>query len=457
MSIATEIQRLQTAKGDIVRALDRIGYHVPSGATLDDFGAYIDPYTSGKTITWMDNPSNYLRFKFITEGSVKWQNVKGDIQYSKNGGSTWTYFNEATVNCNEGDEIWFKGALTGGCGYEINNESSKFNTVGKFYAAGNVQSLCNFSNTLVSYHFANLFFNCLGLNISVENMLIFPATTLSENCYQDMFYCCTSLTTAPALPATTLASACYQGMFSSCTSLTTAPALPATTLQTYCYNNMFYNCTSLTTAPALPGTTLANYCYNSMFYNCTSLTTAPALPATTLQTYCYNSMFYNCTSLTTAPALPATTLQTYCYSYMFYNCASLTTAPALPATTLANYCYSYMFYNCTSLTTAPALAATTLQTYCYESMFRGCTSLTTAPELPATTLAIYCYRSMFSGCTSLNYIKCMATNISAINSTNNWVAGVQTTSGTFVKSASMTSWTTGNNGIPSGWTVENAT
>ena len=34
-------------------------------------------------------------------------------------------------------------------------------------------------------------------------------------------------------------------MFQGCTSLVNAPELPATTLSNYCYQNMFYGCTSL--------------------------------------------------------------------------------------------------------------------------------------------------------------------------------------------------------------------
>ena len=177
------------------------------------------------------------------------------------------------------------------------------------------------------------------------------------------------------------------------------------------------------------------------------------LPATTLTYHCYESMFYGCTSLTTPPSiLPATTLADSCYSGMFSN-TSLTKAPNLPATTLADSCYQYMFSNCTSLTSVPELPATTLANNCYYSMFAGCTSLTTAPELPSTTLADSCYENMFLGCRSLNYIKCLATNISATDCTLNWVSGVSAT-GTFVKAESMTGWTTGNNGIPTNWTVE---
>lgn len=137
----------------------------------------------------------------------------------------------------------------------------------------------------------------------------------------------------------------------------------------------------------------------------------------------------------------------------------------LPATTLADNCYGVnypyhsdngMFYNCTSLTTAPELPATTLAYRCYYNMFRSCTGLTTAPELPATTLANECYQNMFANCTNLDFIKCLATDISASGCLTNWVYRVQTISGTFVKNSSMTSWPTGASGIPTNWTVQDA-
>ena len=87
-------------------------------------------------------------------------------------------------------------------------------------------------------------------------------------------------------------------------------------------------------------------------------------------------------------------------------------------------------------------------------MFYGCSNLTIAPELPAPTLKSLCYAEMFGGCSKLNYIKCLATNISADRCTLFWHNGVSQT-GTFVKASSMESWTRGDDGIPSGWTVEN--
>ena len=144
----------------------------------------------------------------------------------------------------------------------------------------------------------------------------------------------------------------------------------------------------------------------------------------------------------------------YVFQSFFYNNKNIINAEnlSLPATTLADSCYDSMFYGCTSLVNAPELPATTLANSCYSSMFTDCTSLVTAPELPATTLARFCYYQIFLSCTNLNYIKCLATNISALNCLSEWVKNVAST-GTFVKDASMTSWSTDINGIPTGWTV----
>jgi hypothetical protein len=92
---------------------------------------------------------------------------------------------------------------------------------------------------------------------------------------------------------------------------------------------------------------------------------------------------------------------------------------------------------------------------CYSGMFSDCTSLTTAPTLPATTLTDYCYSNMFYGCSNLNNIKAMFTTTPSDSYTQNWVSGVAS-SGTFVKNSSASWNVTGNNGIPSGWTVETA-
>ena len=305
-----------------------------------------------------------------------------------------------------------------------------------FDVSGNIMSLIygddfigktvfkNPDNTFDGFFTYNIYLN------SAEN-LILPAKKVGALCYGEMFQWCLSLLSAPELPATILGRCCYFDMFETCKNLISAPELPAATLTYECYYYMFSGCTSLVTAPELPATSLAQECYEYMFANCTSLIEAPVLPATTLANSCYYGMFRGCSGLTTTPELPATTLAPYCYAFMFNGCSGLTTAPELPATTLAGGCYQSMFYACKGITTAPALQATTL--------VQGC------------------YYYMFTDCNKLNYIKCLATNISASYCTSNWVSNVSST-GTFVVPNSMqATWNskgTGGSGKPNGWTYQ---
>ena len=85
-------------------------------------------------------------------------------------------------------------------------------------------------------------------------------------------------------------------------------------------------------------------------------------------------------------------------------------------------------------------------------MFKNCTSLTTAPNLPAAILVSNCYEYMFYGCSKLTYIWTSNTTEPSSTYTNNWVYGVSST-GTFSKYESSNWDITGNNGIPTGWTV----
>jgi hypothetical protein len=115
--------------------------------------------------------------------------------------------------------------------------------------------------------------------------------------------------------------------------------------------------------------------------------------------------------------------------------------------------YKQMFKDCTSLVVVPDLGGSNLSEYCYEEMFMNCTSLVDAPYLPANDAAEDCYKKMFYGCSSLNHIICLLTNFNDYdNCTEEWVYGVAST-GTFEKESGMDEWTTGQNGIPNGWTV----
>lgn len=250
----------------------------------------------------------------------------------------------------------------------------------------------------------------------------------------------------------------FNHLFYASQNLLTPPNLPSLQLAEGCYSYMFMDCKALTTAPQLPATNLANRCYMCMFYDCKALASMPELPASVLYEYCYTSMFAGCLALTTTTTnMPVTTLAKSCMSSMFQGCTALEEVRfALSCTTLFESCYKSMFSGCSALLQAPALPATTLAKSCYSSMFTDCTSLTQAPILPALNLVENCYQYMFQGCTALNYIKAMFTTTPSNTYTDYWVYRVAA-SGIFVKNVSASWDVTGNNGVPSGWTVETST
>ena len=338
-----------------------------------------------------------LTLEFINAGSITITNPWSSLEYSKNNGKLIKVTENITVEAGDKISFYANGSSNSRKTY------MKIDCTSDCYLYGNITSLMIGQEELNEYAFYGLFINNTHINSHEEKILELPTTTLAK----------------------------------------------------YCYSNMFRNCTTLAKAPALPATSLAEYCYEDMFSNCTSLTEAPSLQATKLSSGCYHNMFSGCTSLTKAPTLPATTLASKCYSYMFRDCTSLTNTPSLPATKLSQSCYSGMFCGCISITEAPSLPATTLTSDCYSAMFNGCTSLKKAPILPATMLVYNCYYSMFYGCKKLSEVKCLAQDISKISCTTNWLKDVSST-GTFIKSKDMKDWPTGEDGIPSGWTVIDA-
>lgn len=173
------------------------------------------------------------------------------IQWSTDG-TTWntytsSYPSTTITTLNTGDKIMIKGSNT-------SYQGNKITSTKKFNVYGNIMSLLYGDNfvgqtTLTANNTFNNFLSKSNL-VDASN-LILAATTLSANCYRQMFFLCALLTTAPELPATTLVDYCYYGMFQSCRILTTAPLLSATTLRKYCYGNMFSACSQLNSITCL--------------------------------------------------------------------------------------------------------------------------------------------------------------------------------------------------------------
>ena len=101
------------------------------------------------------------------------------------------------------------------------------------------------------------------------------------------------------------------------------------------------------------------------------------------------------------------------------------------------------------------LPATTLQEGCYQDMFNGCKGIEKAPELPAPTLEKNCYQEMFYDCSKLNSVKCLATDISAENSTKDWLgkAGSEATSEKVIETV-VPMTPNSDDGVPAGWTED---
>lgn len=398
---------------------------------------YAKPKEAPKYLTFTALESGTFTLTMAASMPVGYYNYAA---YSLDEGKTWTSANNVnselvtltTPTVNEGDTVMWKGKGTRVYGMVSTAADNCicFSSTCRFTAKGFLASFCT---------------------EKPEN-----ETTTRMRSYGNIFNRCTTLVDASELilpEFTSAASAVFYGLFYGCTSLTAAPTLSSTTISIQCYGYMFYGCSSLETLPQLPATTLANNCYEYMFDGCISLTAAPALPATTLADYCYQYMFRNCTSLVTAPTLPATELQARCYTYMFYGCTALVNVPNINVISFTgSYSMSFMFANCTSLTHCPVKSVPdTLQMGSTSDLFYNCTNLLDICELPALTLTAYAYRNLIRS-SKVNYIKMLATDISANGCLGSWVQGISAT-GIFVKNINATWTTTGVSGVPSGWTI----
>ena len=250
-----------------------------NGELLKPYVAYIE---DADRIDWnskekVDYTTEYLTFNILSAGTINWTvsntDITKTIDYKLNDGE-WTSITSNTgssapsITVNSGDKVQFRG---NNAQYAYDNYSTYNSVKGStalFEVEGNIMSLIygdDFKNNLTissTYAFTRLFGDCTKL-ISAEN-LILPATTLANNCYNSMFYNCTSLTTAPSiLPANTLKSGCYSYMFYKCASLTTAPELPVTILVDSCYMGMFDGCTSLNYIKCLATDISASNCTGS--------------------------------------------------------------------------------------------------------------------------------------------------------------------------------------------------
>lgn len=338
-----------------------------------------------------------------------------------------------------------------------------------YKVSGNLNTLLRDDPASIS--FQRLFYMD-GELIDAEDLII-PWRILQQNCYESMFQGCRGLTTAPReLPAYNVAPQAYINMFNGCRGLTTAPRILAQHFGQTAAWYMFANCTSLTTAPDLPALELEYNCYSNMFNGCTSLTTAPELPATTLEGNVYESMFSGCTSLTIPPIIGAETVTGgSMFASMFYG-TNLNSMPVFNNLTIPEgYGVPDMFnYTFTGTKLTGTVTVPNMEIMPY---YGGCRAMFMNTNISGLIIPSEyvgqgdTYGNIANNCSNLSYVECHAKykhksfrndpdvpmDSNDVGNFSDWLNGVAA-SGTLKVPASMASFYTDNNLVPSGWTLE---
>ena len=173
-----------------------------------------------------------------------------DIHYSINNGPEQTIAKntegEVKIAVSKGDFVQFwstNTALGGGGGGAATSRAltravdsgAKYINIRpsmKTEIYGNVMSLLKGKDNLESATtieannaFYGLFAGAEKLVNNADRLLVLPATTLTEGCYQDMFNGCKGIEKAPELPAPKLEKNCYQEMFYDCAKLNSVKCL----------------------------------------------------------------------------------------------------------------------------------------------------------------------------------------------------------------------------------------
>ena len=174
--------------------------------------------------------------------------LAGDIHYTINDGQEQTIAKNTAgafdIEVKKGDvvQLYSQNSALGGGGSSAAraltravDEGAKYINIRptmKTEIYGNVMSLLKGKDNLESATtieannaFYGLFAGADKLVNNADRLLVLPATTLTEGCYQDMFNGCKGIEKAPELPAPKLEKNCYQEMFYDCAKLNSVKCL----------------------------------------------------------------------------------------------------------------------------------------------------------------------------------------------------------------------------------------
>jgi hypothetical protein len=238
INIANTVTQVTATRGiDAIKSIGMgDGYYSTCGTVTiggSDHAGVTPNQPDGKTYMYPNPLTTPLTIEALTAGTIIVRNPQSDMQYSKNGEAKQTLSgSEVVIQVNAHDKVAFYGNGTSITSYGNGPSSSITTFTGgtadvKVY--GNIMSLVNensfatASTLTANYTFFQLFRS--NTRLTDASGLLLPATTLTQHCYEMMFYNCTALTAGPSLPATTLTESCYSHMFHGCTSLTSVTCM----------------------------------------------------------------------------------------------------------------------------------------------------------------------------------------------------------------------------------------
>lgn len=221
----------------------------------------------------------------------------------------------------------------------------------------------------------------------------------------------------------------------------------------YCLYRTFKNCINLEDTPKITWNTSSAWAtFRECFYGCSSLKEI----SHPFQTFDFSNggnwtyAFRDCVSLEKVPDIYITAFNGDNMVGMFEGCTSLKNCPikSLP-NILANDCCRSMFNKCSNLSSWDFTITSTLASSCFRDMFNS-TAMKEAPVLTADVLVQQCYANMFENCKNIDWIKMLATDISASDCLFAWLRFAKnTTDCVFVKNINAT-WT---GEVPSNWKI----
>ena len=178
---------------------------------------YIESLGDGNTIS------------LVNQGNGDTSGVTPTLEYStdKNTWNTitfdWTSGTHTTklpIALNTGEKMYFRNDTRLFSNYYTQRIS--FSSTVSSNVGGDIRTLSNYLDVdnetkPQSFMFFRLFYNNIKIVDACNLRLSY--TTLADNCYNQLFYGCTSLVNAPELPATKLEINCYSNMFQGCSKL----------------------------------------------------------------------------------------------------------------------------------------------------------------------------------------------------------------------------------------------